>query len=153
LGQHQHAAERRVDRRDEQPVVAPRQAQRQGAAGIAAAAVGEPPFAPFGGASSSAALARLSRSGNSSRATSPVHPVWCAAPSPCPLSPWKYSKNGMLSRNSGRSKRLSAPNTGRRPDASRRKIAARRRASSSATSARLSMRPEPTGHSTRKSSP
>ena len=24
-------------------------------------------------------------------ATSPVHPVWWLAPSPAPLSPWKYS--------------------------------------------------------------
>ncbi len=25
--------------------------------------------------------------------TSPDHPVWCEAPSPSPLSPWKYSWN------------------------------------------------------------
>jgi hypothetical protein len=28
---------------------------------------------------------------SSSGATSPVHPVWWLAPSPAPLSPWKYS--------------------------------------------------------------
>ena len=26
-------------------------------------------------------------------ATRPVQPVWCDAPSPAPVSPWKYSKN------------------------------------------------------------
>ena len=29
-------------------------------------------------------------------ATSPVHPVWCVAPNPAPLSPWKYSLNTTL---------------------------------------------------------
>jgi uncharacterized protein (TIGR03118 family) len=28
-------------------------------------------------------------------ATSPVHPVWCEAPMPAPVSPWKYSWNGI----------------------------------------------------------
>ena len=34
-------------------------------------------------------------------ATSPVHPVWWAAPSPAPLSPWKYSLNTRLSFQAG----------------------------------------------------
>jgi hypothetical protein len=34
-------------------------------------------------------------------ATRPVQPVWWEAPSPAPLSPWKYSKNVMLSRQRG----------------------------------------------------
>ena len=34
-------------------------------------------------------------------ATSAVHPVWCIAPRPAPLSPWKYSKNRRLSRQAG----------------------------------------------------
>ena len=43
-------------------------------------------------------LRRISRS-----ATSPVHPVWCDAPSPLPFSAWKYSWNGTRSARSGRS--------------------------------------------------
>ena len=39
--------------------------------------------------SQSAALPRANRS--STRAIIPVHPVWWLAPSPAPLSPWKYS--------------------------------------------------------------
>ena len=34
-------------------------------------------------------------------ATSAVHPVWCAAPRPMPVSPWKYSWNGILSFHRG----------------------------------------------------
>ena len=34
-------------------------------------------------------------------ATSPVQPVWCDAPSPAPVSPWKYSWNGIRSRHAG----------------------------------------------------
>ncbi len=34
-------------------------------------------------------------------ATSAVHPVWCSAPRPAPVSPWKYSWNGTLSRQRG----------------------------------------------------
>ena len=31
-------------------------------------------------------------------ATSPVHPVWCEAPRPAPVSPWKYSWKSTRSR-------------------------------------------------------
>ena len=41
--------------------------------------------------------------GWSSSATSPVQPVWCAAPTPRPLSPWKYSWNSTWSRKCGSS--------------------------------------------------
>ena len=34
-------------------------------------------------------------------ATTPVQPVWCVAPSPAPLSPWKYSLNTRLSFQAG----------------------------------------------------
>ena len=34
-------------------------------------------------------------------ATSPVQPVWCDAPRPSPVSPWKYSWNGIRSRQAG----------------------------------------------------
>ena len=47
LGKNQHPAERRIDRRDQQPVIAPGQAQRDRTAGITAASVGDPPFAAF----------------------------------------------------------------------------------------------------------
>ena len=42
-------------------------------------------------------------------ATSPVQPVWWLAPSPAPLSPWKYSLNVMLSRHRGSSCSLLDP--------------------------------------------
>src|ERR1700758_841488 len=45
LGPDQPSAERRLDRRDQQPVVAPRQGAGDGAGRIAAETVGEPPFA------------------------------------------------------------------------------------------------------------
>jgi len=35
------------------------------------------------------------------RATTPVHPVWWLAPSPAPLSPWKYSQKRTRSRQCG----------------------------------------------------
>src|SRR6202007_40565 len=34
-------------------------------------------------------------------ATRPVQPVWCVAPRPAPLSPWKYSLKKMLSCQAG----------------------------------------------------
>lgn len=36
-----------------------------------------------------------------SLATSPVQPVWWLAPMPAPLSPWKYSWNGIRLRQCG----------------------------------------------------
>ena len=61
--------------------------------------------------------------GSSSRSmTSAVHPVWCDAPSPAPLSPWKYSKNSRLSHAGSFWKRAVPPKTGRWPSGPRRKI-------------------------------
>src|SRR6202035_4438252 len=54
----------------------------------------------------------------SSLAASAVQPVWCEAPRPLPLSPLKYSKNSMWSRQSGSVELDSPPKTGRRPCAS-----------------------------------
>ena len=55
----------------------------------------------------------------SSLATSAVQPVWWLAPTPAPVSPWKYSWNGIRSRQCGSSlKTARPPNTGRRPSAS-----------------------------------
>jgi hypothetical protein len=49
-------------------------------------------------------------------ATIPVHPVWCAAPRPAALSPWKYSLNTRLSFQFGSSwNRSTHPKQGRRP--------------------------------------
>jgi hypothetical protein len=48
--------------------------------------------APIAAATSSSRGADAScRLGCSSLATRPVHPVWCDAPTPRPVSPWKYS--------------------------------------------------------------
>src|SRR3954453_8422176 len=88
------------------------------------------------------------------RATTPVQPVWCEAPIPAPLSPWKYSWNRMLSPHGGSSwNRLVAPNTGRSPFSFRVNVEISRRLSSAATSYRFISLPEPVGHSIRKSSP
>ena len=48
LRHHQVAPERRVDRRHQQAVVAPRECSRDGACGIPAQAVGQPPLAALG---------------------------------------------------------------------------------------------------------
>ena len=48
LGEHQEASQRRIDRRHQQAVVTPRERARDGAGGVAAEAVGEPPFAALG---------------------------------------------------------------------------------------------------------
>ena len=49
-------------------------------------------------------------------AISPVQPVWWAAPSPAPLSPWKYSLNTRLSFQAGSfCIRSTPPKQGRRP--------------------------------------
>src|SRR5262249_37747494 len=47
LGEQQPPPERRADRRDQESVVTPRQAAGDGTAGVAAEAIGEPPFAAF----------------------------------------------------------------------------------------------------------
>src|SRR5438445_284999 len=43
------------------------------------------------------------------RATTPVQPVWWFAPSPAPLSPWKYSWNNTQSRQCGSFWNFSVP--------------------------------------------
>ena len=58
LGEDEPAPERRADRRDEQAMVAPGQAAGDGTARVAAAAVGDPPFAPLGLAKVAAYRAR-----------------------------------------------------------------------------------------------
>src|SRR5439155_26181555 len=79
-----------------------------------------------------------SRRGCSSLATRPVHPVWCEAPTPRPVSPWKYSWNNRLSRNAGSSRwRVESPKTGRRPVSSLRNSRVSRRDNSAATWSRL----------------
>jgi hypothetical protein len=49
LREHQRAAEGRIDWRDQQTMIATRQRGRDIPGGIAAKAVGNPPFAPLGG--------------------------------------------------------------------------------------------------------
>ena len=53
-------------------------------------------------------LSRLAKLGTSEpglrrirSAIPPVHPVWCEAPNPAPLSPWKYSWNKSWSFQAG----------------------------------------------------
>ena len=93
------------------------------------------------------APARLSRQ----RTTSAVQPVWCDAPRPRPVSPWKYSWKSSRSFQWGSdAKRGSSPKQGRRPDSSGRNGAASRRAISRAASARVTHRPERVGSSTLK---
>src|SRR5262245_48960353 len=49
-------------------------------------------------------------------ATSAVQPVWCVAPRPAPVSPWKYSWNVIQSRKFGSvAKRSTPPSAGRAP--------------------------------------
>ena len=56
-------------------------------------------------------------------AITPVHPVWCEAPRPAALSPWKYSLNSRLSFHSGSCcSRSTQPKQGRRPSAPTTKI-------------------------------
>src|SRR5438477_4265950 len=53
-------------------------------------------------------------------ATRPVQPVWWLAPSPAPLSPWKYSQHRIRSRQCGSGWHVAAlPYTGRAPGPSR----------------------------------
>ena len=85
-------------------------------------------------------------------ATSAVHPVWCEAPSPRPVSPWKYSLNVGCSVHNGPAP-WSRGWLGGGPSGPGRKSETRRRCSSSATSARLARWPEPRGSSTVSASP
>ena len=82
-------------------------------------------------------------------ATRPVQPVWCEAPIPAPVSPWKYSWNSNRSRHSGSSRNFAMrPATGRWPSASGSQIETSRADRSAATSRRRSRRPDPVGYST-----
>src|SRR6185295_9411915 len=90
-----------------------------------------------------AALDRLSRqnAGMSTRylrctrlATSPVHPVWCIAPRPRPVSPWKYSWNSSRSRHAG--SRWKGPPSG---SAGTRPLRSRRNMSTSRSDSRLAI--------------
>ena len=64
---------------------------------------GRPPASPW-------------RRGASASATVPVQPVWWLAPSPAPLSPWKYSWKSRQSRQCGSSWNFRVPpKTGRSP--------------------------------------
>ena len=83
-------------------------------------------------------------------ATSPVQPVWWAAPSPAPLSPWKYSLNIRLSFQAGSCLQPLDPAEARPPPVRRRPgrsrsagRAGRRRSASSG-----SCWPDPVGYST-----
>src|SRR5438128_28322 len=80
--------------------------------------------------------------------TSAVHPVWWLAPRPLPVSAWKYSWKRRRSRQWGSAaKRASPAWQGRWPESSGRKRRQRRRRISSAAAARVTVRPEPAGHS------
>ena len=146
---------------DQQPVVAAGAQPGDRAAGVAAEAVGHQPLARGGLVERAAHLAterdpqarRHSSHGSASpangsgrqirSATSPVQPVWWLAPSPAPLSPWKYSLNVMLSRHRGSFCSLSTqPWHGRRPSGPRRnsEISRCRRSSAHAASATASGR-------------
>ena len=101
---------------DEQPVVAPRAQPGDRAHRVAAEPVGDQPLtcgAPPRGRRRPGGRTRSRHTGRRalrsqpvvgraiSSAISPVQPVWCMAPRPAPLSPWKYSKNSRLSRQFG----------------------------------------------------
>ena len=86
-------------------------------------------------------------------ATSPVQPVWWAAPRPAPSSPWKYSWNCRRPCHSGS---VWSARPRRRPGAGRRRRGGRWRSGAGAARRpprRVSIRPEPVGHSTVKASP
>ncbi len=84
----------------------------------------------------------------------PVQPVWCIAPRPAPLSPWKYSLNTMLSFQAGSVwRRSTMPNAGRRPSASTRNSETNRLRRSAAILSSVSVVPLPVGYSTSNSSP
>ena len=106
--------------------------------------------------SATSRVARSSAPPRQSRcATRPVQPVWCEAPMPAPVSPWKYSWKSSRSRHSGsvrkrsmravdRSMAFTIGQPDRRPGAATGRR--RRRAGASA-------RPEPVGYSTVNASP
>jgi len=87
-------------------------------------------------------------------ATTPVQPVWWEAPSPSPLSPWKYSWNWIRSRQCGSLWNFSrAPLTGRRPSLSFVNSVISRRVISVVTSHNVASCCEPVGSGTRNVSP
>ena len=84
----------------------------------------------------------------------PVQPVWCEAPSPAPLSPWKYSLKRTLSFQAGSVwNRSTQPKHGRRPSGPTRKSEISRSRRSAAISSSGSRFPEPVGYSTVNPSP
>ena len=109
----EHPGRRPAGGLDEQPVVAARPQARDGSHRIPAEPVGDEPLAQGGLVEAPAGLRAendhgatgpVSRSSTSPivgtsappwrrmrSATMPVQPVWWLAPSPAPLSPWKYS--------------------------------------------------------------
>ena len=87
-------------------------------------------------------------------AISPVHPVWCVAPSPAPLSPWKYSLNSRLSFQAGSCCILSIqPKQGRRPSGPTVNKEISRSCRSAEIMSSGTVCPEPAGYSMVSSSP
>src|ERR1019366_9308741 len=87
-------------------------------------------------------------------AISPVHPVWCEAPSPAPLSPWKYSLNSRLSFQAGSCcSRSTHPKQGRRPSGPTVNSEMSRSCRSAEITSRGTLCPEPAGYSMVSSSP
>ena len=83
-------------------------------------------------------------------------PVWCVAPRPAPLSPWKYSLNTRLSFHAGSLLQPLDPAEARPAPVRRRRgrsTPAGRRRSSATSSQRSARCPDPVGYSTVKSSP
>lgn len=86
-------------------------------------------------------------------ATRAVHPVWCVAPRPSPVSPSKYSEKVGCADHSGSGEdSMRLPSDGRRPSTGR-KSAVRPPSMTSAASSSVRQSPEPVGISMRKSSP
>src|SRR5262249_35648204 len=132
-------------------VLRPAHQRRPPAAARRTALRGAPRYGVASERSPSRKIVRASRQPTSwiIRATAPVQPVWCDAPSPAPLSPWKYSWKNTRSRHSGSSVyRGTQPCTGRRPSGPGRKIEIRRRRNTSATSCPVICTPAPLAHST-----
>ena len=176
-GETEIARARPVDRDGEQAVVAARAEPGDGAHRVAADAVGDQPLplrrlvqrsahlgaeadrhgggSAFGRAISSPSVGTYApRARRISSPTSPVQPVWWLAPSPAPLSPWKYSLNRTLSFQAGSvCSRSTQPKHGRRPSAPTRKSEISRSRRSAAISSSVSSFPEPVGYSTFRSSP
>src|SRR5262249_49372244 len=113
LGKKKHAPARRVQRSGQQTVITPCVCAGDGATGKAAQTVGLQPLAAEGRFQTAAdclieadhrtvaAVAVIPffvfccwKSSSIIVATSAVQPVWWLAPTPAPVSPWKYSWKG-----------------------------------------------------------